>query len=387
MKLTIDSQRLYKKCQAAAKTLPSKAMLPAYAWFLIEADAFSGITITACGEGERCTYLVEDVELTGDAASFCIDARQLIGILGELPQQPITIEINSSHTAATVRWGGGNGKAELPIYDVAEYPTADFKYNHAIELPVSTLSDVAQCVQFVVADDELRPVMSGTLYDFREGNLVVVGSDGQALVRMTAGGVGEPDYMGGDERKTSVIVPRRAYAMLDMFVKEAQRSGKETVRMEWGAANACFSTSDATVMTRLAEGNYPNYNSVIPVSNPFNAIVDRLSLIAALRRTMVFAQKSTMRVHMRFEEGKLTIEGSDMDFSTSSSEHLPAQLGGMDRFVVAVNASKLLDVLSHLSTEEVLIEGSEPSRALLFTGVNDERMLLMLLMPMMLNEV
>ena len=90
---------------------------------------------------------------------------------------------------------------------------------------------------------------------------------------------------------------------------------------------------------------------------------------------------------MRFEEGRLTIEGSDMDFSTSSSEHLPAQLGGMDRFVVAVNASKLLDVLSHLSTEEVLIEGSEPSRALLFTGVNDERMLLMLLMPMMLNEV
>lgn len=139
-------------------------------------------------------------------------------------------------------------------------------------------------------------------------------------------------------------------------------------------------------MTRLAEGNYPNYNSVIPVNNPFNAIVDRLSLIAALRRTMVFAQKSTMRVHMRFEEGKLTIEGNDMDFSTSSSEHLPAQLGGMDRFVVAVNASKLLDVLSHLSTEEVLIEGSEPSRALLFTGVNDERMLLMLLMLMMLND-
>lgn len=385
MKLTIDSQRLYKKCQAAAKTVPSKAAVPAYLWLLIEADAFSGITLTAANEAERATYLIEDVEVEGDAASFCIEAAQLLGILRELPQQPITIE--TTDRQATVRWSGGNGKAEIPVYSAEEFPAPDFKYNHAIELSAATLHDIAQSVHFAVAEDELRPVMSGTLYDFVDGKLIVVGSDGRGLVRLTLNGVGEPDYKGGDERKMRVIVPRRSFGTLGVFVDEALRTDKAAVvRMEWSGANVSFSTASSSIVIRLAEGNYPNYNSVIPVNNPFNAIIDRLALIAALRRVLVFAQKTTSRVQMRFEDGTLTVEGSDTDYSTSSTEHLPAQVTGADKFVVAVNGNMLIDCLTHISTAEVVIEGSNYNRALLFTGVDDEKQLLMLLMPMQLNE-
>lgn len=385
MKLTIDSQRLYKKCQAAAKTVPSKATVPAYLWLLIEADAFSGITLTAANEAERATYLIEDVTIEGDAASFCIEAAQLLGILRELPQQPITIETTDKQ--ATVRWSGGNGKAEIPVYSAEEFPSPDFKYSHSTELPAATLRDIAQSVHFAVAEDELRPVMSGTLYDFVGGKLIAVGSDGHALVRMTVNGVGEPALTGGDERKNSVIVPRYSFGTLGVFVEDTLRADKEAVvRMEWSAANVSFSTASASVVMRLAEGNYPNYNSVIPVNNPFNAIVDRLSLIAALRRVLVFAQKTTSRVQMRFEDGTLTVEGCDTDYSTSSTEHLPAQVSGADKFVVAVNGNMLIDCLAHLSTAEVVIEGSNYDRALLLTGVDDEKQLLMLLMPMQLNE-
>ena len=138
---------------------------------------------------------------------------------------------------------------------------------------------------------------------------------------------------------------------------------------------------------RLIEGRYPNYNSVIPSDNPFKVTIDRQALISALRRVSVFASVSNALIKLRLDTNSLTISAQDIDFSTSAEERIICEYEGAP-MNIGFKGTFLLDTLNGISGQDVILELADPSRAGVIVPAEQEEGedLLMLLMPMMLND-
>ena len=140
------------------------------------------------------------------------------------------------------------------------------------------------------------------------------------------------------------------------------------------------------MVCRLIEGRYPNYNSVIPQENPYKVTIDRISFLAALKRVSVFSQASSL-IKLQLKAAEMTIFAQDIDFSISAEERIPCQYAGQD-LNIGFNATYLIEILSNISSEEIVFELADPSRAgVIIPAENEENEeLVTLLMPMMLNE-
>lgn len=381
MKLTLDSSKLSRLCDAAAKIIPSKVTLPILECFLIDAHKdHDAITITASNNEAIVHYLLEDSVCIeqGGGERVCISSSRLLGILKALPQQPINIDITD--TCATIKWGNGQGCAEIPVQSADEFPAAQQPTQYESTMHVSVLRDIMNDVAFCAADDELRPIMNGVLFNYSGDHLVCAASDGHRLTKKVVMDVKSHQPI------PSFVLPRRCSRVVDSFISEVRRANTEAiVHLTWDDRKVSVAADGHCVTFVLVEGRYPNIDSVIPTNNPISVDVNRESLIGALRRTMVFANKTTSLTKLQFEACKLTVSADDVDYSTSSSEHIPAQMMGADTFTIGVKGSYLLDILTHFYTEDIHIEGTDQSKALVFRGIDDEDDRLVLLMPMMLN--
>ena len=141
------------------------------------------------------------------------------------------------------------------------------------------------------------------------------------------------------------------------------------------------------MICRLIEGRYPNYISVIPQNNPFKVIIDRLSFINALKRVSVFSNQANSLVRLNLCGGEMKISAQDIDYSTSAEEKIACQFDGTE-LSIGFKATYLIEMLSNIGSSEVVLELADASRAGLIVPVENEENedLLMLLMPMMLND-
>ena len=159
------------------------------------------------------------------------------------------------------------------------------------------------------------------------------------------------------------------------------------VQIDFDDRNATFTLENYSMICRLIEGRYPNYNSVIPQDNPHKATIDRMMLISALRRVSVFSSQASSLIKLRLSENQIQISAQDIDFSTSAEETLTCQYTGSP-MSIGFKSTFLIDILNNISAQEILFELADPSRAGVIVPVEQEEKedLLMLLMPMMLND-
>ena len=150
---------------------------------------------------------------------------------------------------------------------------------------------------------------------------------------------------------------------------------------------AVISVGDYRVICRLIEGKYPNYASVIPQNNPFVLTLDRQSALSAVRRVSIFSSQASSLVKLSLSENKLTLSAQDIDFSTSAQEVVDCQYVGAN-MNIGFKATFLLDIFNNISSNEVTFALADPSRAGVVEPAEQEEgeSLLMLLMPMMLND-
>ena len=229
---------------------------------------------------------------------------------------------------------------------------------------------------FATADDELRPVMNGIYFDITTEDITMVASDGHKLVRCKTLAVK------GNER-AAFILPKKPATLLKNLLPKEQGS----VTIEFDERNAVFMLDSYRMVCRLIEGRYPNYNSVIPQNNPHKVTVDRQQLIGALRRVSIFSSQASSLIKLRMQENQIVISAQDIDFSTSAEETQVCQYAGA-AMSIGFKSTFLIDILNNISADEVVIELADPSRAGVIVPVEQEENedLLMLLMPMMLND-
>ena len=148
-----------------------------------------------------------------------------------------------------------------------------------------------------------------------------------------------------------------------------------------------FSLENYQMVCRLIEGRYPNYNSVIPQNNPHKAIIDRMTFISALRRVSVFSSQASSLIKLNLTENSMKISAQDIDFSTSAEETIACSYEGKP-MSIGFKSSFLIDILNNIASQNVIIELADPSRAGVIVPEEQEENedLLMLLMPMMLND-
>ena len=374
MKFVISSTELLSHLQAISRVISNKNTLPILDNFLFKLSE-KELKITA---SDLETTLITTIHLENvtDEGSIAIPARILTDTLKEFPDQPLTFDINTDTFGIVITTE--NGKYNIVGQNGEDFPQlpAIKADKNSIRLSANVLLSGISKTLFATADDELRPVMNGIFIELFGDNMTFVASDAHKLVRYRRMDVKA-------NKEASFILPKKPASLLKAILPKEQNE----VLIEFDDKNAFFTLSEYKLVSRLVEGNYPSYNSVIPTNNPNKLTIDRLELYNALKRVALFSNQASNLVKLELKGNQLNISAQDIDFSISANERLNCQYEG-DDMEIGFKSSFLIEILSNLSSTDVLVELSDPSRAgILFPAEkeNEDEDVLMLLMPMMIN--
>lgn len=375
MTFTLSSSVLSNKLGILAKVINSKNSLSILDSFLFSVDGET-LTVTASDNNNMMKCFIPLTNASGQGA-FCVSNKLILNAVKELAEQPLTFEVDDNSNGIKIVYQ--NGSYSIMGQSADEYPNMQQINDGYTETQISAsaLANNIQRTLFATANDELRMVMNGIYFDLKEDCLNLVASDGHKMVRNML-----------FECKASVpasfILPKKPAGLL----RSVLSTDDETpVTIKFNNNNAEITFPDGLLSCRLIEGRYPNYASVIPTDNPNIVTVDRKALISALRRVLPFASESTQLIKLRLEMNSLQLNAEDIDFATSAYEDVICEYGGVP-MSIGFKGSALTEILNNLSSDDVVIELADPSRAGVIRPseqpANED--VLMLIMPMLLND-
>jgi DNA polymerase-3 subunit beta len=356
------------------RVIASKNSIPILDCFLFELRG-NQLVITAADSETRMITTIEVQDVEGEGV-FAIPSKNLLDSLKELPEQPVTFDINDTSLEMFIYYE--NGKYNFIAQKGDEYPQSKPLSEDAARLELSApnlLAGISRTI-FASGDDELRPVMNGVFFDVDPDSLTFVASDGHKLVRFKNLGIAGND-------KAAFILPKKPANLLKTILPREE--GNVTIGFDTN--NAYITMERFVVVCRLIEGRYPNYNGVIPQNNPYKVNIDRLIFLNALKRVTVFSNPGSSLIKLNISENSIFISAQDIDFSTSAEETVACVYDGVG-MNIGFKGTYLIEILNNIPSEEVVLELADPSRAgLVLPAENEDKEdLLMLLMPMMLNE-
>lgn len=375
MKFTVSSMKLFNHLSSINRVINSKNTLPILDCFLFKLQEGT-LTITA-SDSETTLVTSIEVDTSEEDGIIAIGAKTLLDALKEIPEQPITFDINLGNQEVIVHYQ--NGKYNLAGQAADEYPQSPALTGNIthLSLDASTLTDGMSRSIFAVEEDELHPIMNGIFFDITDQDITMVASDGHKLVRYRIKNA-------RGESSTSFILPKKPSGLL----KNILAKGNNTeIRFDFDSHNVIITTGNSRMTCRQIEGRYPNYGAVIPANNPRKVIVDRQSLLGALRRVSIFSLMSSCLIKLHIEQNKIEVSAQDINYSLSAAESLDCQYSDQP-MSIGFKSTFLIDIINNMPSESISIELADPSRAGVFLPEEQEENsdLLMLLMPMMLNE-
>ena len=374
MKFIVSSLKLLKNLQALSGVIGTKNTLPILDDFLFQLTENELKITTSDLDVTMSVSMVPDmVEGTGEVT---IPARLLLEIMKNFPDVPITINVDNNTLA--VELIAGEGRYKLAGHKSDEFPQLPVMTDTSVwEIPADVLARGFEKTVFATGVDEIRPIMSGVFMEMTENYLTFVATDAHKLVRYRRMDV-KSDVV------ASFIMPKKPINQLKSILATM---ADEPVRIEFNKTNASYVFGDYVLICRLLEGRYPNYEAVIPKSNPNQLTIDRQTFLAAIRRVAVFSSKATHQVRFRITGQEIMLTAEDVDFYNEAKERLACSYTG-DDMEIGFNSRFFQEMLGNFDSNEVKLEMSAPNRAGILTPVdnaNEAEDLLMLLMPVMLN--
>jgi DNA polymerase III subunit beta len=371
MKFSVSSSELLKQLQIVSGAINNNPVLPILEGFLFRIE---GNRLHIAGSDlETSITTGMDVHSSGDG-SVAIPAKTLMDTLKALPDQPVSIDVDTETYGVSIT--SAYGKYRLAGENGNDFPhIAEPEGVETVEMPSAALHQAITRTLFATSSDELRPAMTGVLFQIDFNKVTFVATDAHKLVRFTSSGEVK------SEVTTSFIVPKKAMNLL----KSALPSGG-AVSISFNKSSAFFAFGDVRLVCRLIDARYPDYNAVIPTDNPNIMTVSRTQLLNSLKRINIYANKTTNQAVLNIEPEVLTLSAQDLDFSNEATEKILAELTG-EAIQIAFNAKFLIEMLSVLEGEEVRFELSTPTRAGILrpTEAIEGEDILMLVMPVMYN--
>ncbi|MDD2277606.1 MAG: DNA polymerase III subunit beta [Bacteroidales bacterium] len=375
MKFVVSSTELLSHLTVVSRVISSKNTLPILDNFLFNLDG-NDLEITASDLETTLTTKIR-LENVTNGGQVAIPYRILVDTLKEFPEQPLTFDINVQNFA--IRVSTDTGEFNIVGQPAEDFPAKAVVKDEAkvsVRLPAHALLSGITKTIFATADDEMRPVMNGILFELSDEALTFVASDAHKLVRYKRLDVKS------DQSKSFILPKKPASLLKNILVRETS-----DVMVEFDEKNALFTLENYTLVCRLVEGVYPNYSSVIPANNPNQLTIDRLDFYNSLRRVAPFTNQASNLVKISLSGNQIEVSAQDLDFSISAFERLKCQYEG-DEMEIGFKSVFLIEILANISSGDIILSLSDPSRAgLLFPAINENENedVLMLLMPMMVG--
>ncbi len=373
MKFTVSSSALLSLLATTGKVISNKSSLPILEYFLMELkDGQLTVTTSDLETTLIGSIAVENIEREGVIAA---PGKLMLDSLKEFPEMPLVIDVNETTWEIQITWASGH--LSIPGASAVSYPAVQTLGNERknITLDVDLLVSGINKTIFATADDELRPVMNGVCFDFSTESLTFVATEAHKLVKYNA--------ENNSDITSSFILPKKPANLLKTLLAKEE----EPVNIAFDAKNVTFELKNFKLVCRLIEGNYPNYNAVIPTANPNKVLIDRVEFVNGIKRVAVCSNPSTNLIRMDIADNKVNLTAQDIDFSVSANETISCSYDGQP-VTIGFKSTFLVEILSNIDTPTVVVELADSTRAGVFKPVYDDQPSsesLMLLMPMMIN--
>lgn len=371
IKFIVSSNTLLKELQTISGVLNANNALPILDDFLFKLNK------------DELNIYASDLETT-IRTSVSVDSKDkgeitipklLIEMLKNFADQPLTFIIDTAKYGIEIN--SDLGKYKITGHDAEEFPKmVNVESPSSLEMDSETLLSAINKTIFAVANDDLRPVMSGIYCSFGEKEAIFVATDAHKLVKYKR-------PIEGGEKENSVIIARKPMNLLKNILGIKQ--GK--VKIDYNKTNASFIVGNVQLTCRLIDGKYPNYEAVIPKENPNQLTLEREAFLSSLKRVSILSNKTTHQVRLKISDNALTLTSEDPDFSSEANERMACQYKG-ENMEIGFNSRFLLEMLTNLDSDEIKLQMSTPNRAGVITPSpqKDGEDILMLVMPVMLNN-
>ena len=371
MKFIVSSSSLLKHLQQISGVINANTVLPILEDFLFEIED-KKLNIVAT-DLETVMRVQTSVESKVDG-KVCIPAKILLDSLKNIPEQPLTFNIDKNFG---VEITSDNGKYKLMGENPDNFPkepTADDTTKFA--MTSGALLTAINKTLFAVSSDDLRPAMTGVFFELQKDAIQFVATDAHRLVRYKRTDSKAP-------KADSFIVPKKPLNLL----KNSLPDNDEEISISYNGNHLFVAHHEIQMVCRLIDARFPDYKVVIPQDNPYSLFVNKADFQNALRRVSVFSNKSTNQVALTISGSELQLAAQDVDFSFEGNERMNCQFDGND-MQIAFNAKFLIEILNAVDTQDIKIELSTPTKAGIIkpTEQAEKEELLMLVMPLMLNN-
>ena len=371
MKITLNSSVLLKKLQVLGSVIGTNNSLPILDNFLFESEN-EILKITA---SDLETTISTTISIQEDFTfSIAVPAKLLIETLKSFPEQPLVFDILENNTIEITSTYGK--------YNIAYFLGEQFPKSLVLESPLKetvpaiVLLTAINKTVLATGNDDLRPQFSGVFFQFLKEGLLFAATNGHKLIEYSF-------TESKSENESKFIMPRKTLNVLKGILGNAQND----ISIEFNDHNAVFLFEKYVLKCQLIDAQYPNYKAVIPKENPNQLIVDRLHFLNSVKSVSIFSTKDNHQVRLRIKGNELNISAEDIDYSNKAEERLTCQYTGQD-IQIGFNSKYLIELLSNVSSEQIMLETSLPNRAGILTPIVEKEnghKILMLLMPSLIK--
>ncbi len=358
MKIKCMKQDILDGLQAVQSIVGGKTPIPILSNVLLEAEGKELVLTTTDLEVGMRRKVPAKVEKKG---AITLPAKRLLAILRELPVSEVTLEATDGKEVE-IRYDASYFKVlGLPKDDFPKLP--EFDKTGSLKIARAPFADLIRKTHYAVSHDESRYVLNGLYLLLSKGKLTGVATDGRrlALCEIPA------DVPEGADR--GVIIPTKAVMELGRILerKKTEEAEKKIDRkiekkgdaegeaeIFLGDTQAAFSTGDCTLVTRLVEGHFPNYQQVVPQKSAHKLLIGREELLAAARRVALLTTDQANSIKVALEKNRLILSTNTPEVGEAREELTIAYDG--DEFAIAFNPQYLVDVLKNLDEQEVVFE-------------------------------
>ena len=343
MYIEVDKEKLLRAITIADSIISTKQVSTVLSncLFIVERDGI--IIVSTDNEIGIKTRIERD---SSDAGRFIVNGRKLANILRELPAGDVKLDVDDNFhidvkTKSEKVKGHytiiGSGSDEFP--DVPSYSDED-----VIEIDQFAMKDMIRQVVYAAATDTIKPVFNGVyIVSESENELTMVASDSRRLSLISK------TMDSGINIQNGIIIPLKT-------VHELQRilAAEGTCRMFLGERQCFFKVDKTEIVTRIIDGQFPNFRQVIPKESRIYCIINREKLLESLRRAMIFSREPANKIVLHFEKGNLKIEARTPDLG-EAEEDIDIENDFDEKVSIGINGQYMIDALREMSGVSVKV--------------------------------
>jgi DNA polymerase-3 subunit beta len=344
MKLLIKKEEILKGLQRIQGVVDKKNTMPILSnMLLVAANNHVEIMATDLEIGLRGQY-VADVEKPG---AVTVSAKKMYEIVRELPENDIQIRVEEN---SWVKVMSGHAQFKLVGLPKDEYPAMpDVTEEGMITLPAETLRDMIRKTLYAAGDNDARYVLNGLYVHLSPSkgglNIRMVGTDGHRLSLIDR-------TVEAKHKEEGVIVPKKAMMELRRLLEED--TAQEKFQFGFSKNHALFKRDGLVMVSKLIDGNYPNYQQVIPTQNTKKILVSKDQFLHAVKRVSIMAKDKTNAVKLQLEKNSVLLSTNNPEVG-EANEELSVEYTG-EGLTIGFNSRYLLDVLTAMDRETISLE-------------------------------